>query len=52
MPKDGLDVFPRILRRDPELDQRARPKKRLATGVAGVDEMLGGGIPAVRVSLY
>jgi circadian clock protein KaiC len=44
--KDGLDVFPRIMRRAPELDQRARPKKRLSTGVPAVDQMLGGGIPA------
>jgi circadian clock protein KaiC len=43
--KDGLEVFPRIMRRDPVRDQ-ARPKARLSTGIAGVDEMLGGGVPA------
>jgi circadian clock protein KaiC len=42
----GLDVFPRIMRRDPELDQRVRPEQRLSTGIPEVDEMLGGGIPA------
>jgi circadian clock protein KaiC len=42
---DGLDVFPRIMRRAAEPD-RKRPKKRLSTGVAALDEMLGGGVPA------
>jgi circadian clock protein KaiC len=40
---DGMQVFPRI----PE-QQRQRPSrstKRLATGVPGLDEMMGGGIP-------
>ena len=40
---DGMQVFPRI----PE-QQRDRPvhdARRLATGVPGLDEMLGGGIP-------
>lgn len=41
----GVQVFPRIMRRtiNPE---RTRPNKRLSTGVAALDEMLGGGIPA------
>ena len=40
---DGMQVFPRI----PEQHrQRAkRSKKRLGTGVPGLDEMMGGGIP-------
>ncbi len=42
---DGLDIFPRIIRRGPMPDP-PRSKKRLSTGVAEVDEMLGGGIPA------
>ena len=42
---DGLEVFPRILRRNNEPD-RKRPAKRMSTGVDVVDEMLGGGIPA------
>lgn len=42
---DGLDVFPRILRRAQELG-RPRPRRRLSTGVAAIDEMLGGGVPA------
>lgn len=40
---DGIQVFPRI----PE-QQRVRPARttrRLATGVPGLDEMMGGGIP-------
>jgi circadian clock protein KaiC len=40
----GLHVFPRILRRTPEI--RTRPDTRLSTGVAALDAMLGGGIPA------
>ena len=42
---DGLDVFPRIMRRNNEPDRR-HPKKRLSTGVADLDEMLGGGVPS------
>lgn len=41
---DGLQIFPRI----PE-QQRSRTQqavKRLSTGVPGLDEMMGGGIPA------
>ena len=45
----GLQVFPRI----PEQQANRRPatwdgdaRRRLATGVPGLDEMLGGGIPA------
>ena len=41
----GLHVFPRIIRRIAETDN-PRPERRLSTGVAGLDEMLGGGIPA------
>jgi circadian clock protein KaiC len=42
---DGVQVFPRIIRpmRDPG---RSRPAERLSMGVAALDEMLGGGIPA------
>jgi circadian clock protein KaiC len=40
----GVHVFPRIIKRGPEVGDR--PNKRLSTGVAAVDEMLGGGIPA------
>src|SRR6266699_612684 len=42
--KDGLEIFPRIMQRSAKLDRR--PDTRLSTGVAGLDEMLGGGIPA------
>jgi circadian clock protein KaiC len=42
---DGLDVFPRIMRRIQD-DDRVRSQKRLSTGIAEVDDMLGGGIPA------
>ncbi len=41
----GLHVFPRIIKRAMETDH-PRPETRLSVGVAAVDEMLGGGIPA------
>jgi circadian clock protein KaiC len=41
----GIQVFPRILRRLPETDL-PRPNQRLSIGVAELDTMLGGGIPA------
>jgi circadian clock protein KaiC len=43
--RDGLDVFPRILRRNNE-PERKLPKTRLSTGVAEMDKMMGGGVPA------
>jgi circadian clock protein KaiC len=41
---DGLQVFPRIIRRLPEIE-RARPLTRLSLGVPALDEMMGGGVP-------
>ncbi|HEX5726515.1 MAG TPA: ATPase domain-containing protein [Longimicrobiaceae bacterium] len=41
---DGLHVFPRISLPVREED-RATPRGRVSTGIAAVDEMLGGGIP-------
>jgi circadian clock protein KaiC len=40
----GLQIFPRI----PEQQSQRRPQgmRRLATGVPGLDDMMGGGIPA------
>jgi circadian clock protein KaiC len=50
--RDGVQVFPRVIVQ-PEAASRAaragatrRPRERLSTGVKGLDEMLGGGIPA------
>jgi circadian clock protein KaiC len=43
--RDGVEVLPRVMRRAVEFDRR-RSRTRLSTGVAAVDEMLGGGIPA------
>jgi circadian clock protein KaiC len=42
---EGVHVFPRILKRlmTPEV---SRGERRLSMGVAGLDEMLGGGIPS------
>ncbi len=40
----GLQVFPRIPERPDDVRQRA--DRRLSTGVAGLDEMMGGGILA------
>lgn len=41
---DGVQIFPRI----PEQHAERRPQapRRLATGVPGLDELMGGGIPA------
>lgn len=40
----GVQVFPRTPERKDSL--RARGSRRLSTGIAGLDEMMGGGIPA------
>jgi circadian clock protein KaiC len=43
----GVQVFPRVIVGSEEKGKRAGPKrKRLSIGVKGLDEMLGGGIPA------
>ncbi len=44
MSRAGIQVFPRT----PERSEDARPSgtPRLSTGIAGLDEMMGGGIPA------
>lgn len=45
----GIDVFPRLIV-DPEtkgeMSKGRTPKDRLSTGITGLDEMLGGGVPA------
>jgi circadian clock protein KaiC len=41
---DGLRVFPRISLAVPE-DERVTPRGRASTGIAALDEMMGGGIP-------
>ena len=45
----GVDVFPRVIV-DPEKkgasDKKREPQERLSTGITGLDEMLGGGVPA------
>ncbi|HEY3190320.1 MAG TPA: ATPase domain-containing protein, partial [Solirubrobacteraceae bacterium] len=41
----GVHVFPRIIKRVAEVDG-PRPDRRLSVGVAALDGMLGGGIPA------
>jgi circadian clock protein KaiC len=49
---DGVQVFPRVIvgpeeKRQPSGTKRARQtRERLSIGVKGLDEMLGGGIPA------
>ena len=43
--RDGIHVFPRILKRVVETDN-PRPDTRLSVGVPELDEMLSGGIPA------
>ncbi|MDP3717785.1 MAG: gas vesicle protein GvpD [Acidobacteriota bacterium] len=52
MTGDGVQVFPRVIVGPEEKSQgtgggaKGRPRKRLSIGVKGLDEMLGGGIPA------
>lgn len=46
----GLQVFPRLLDLRP-LREDPRPDARLSTGIAGLDEMTGGGIPSGDVVL-
>ena len=41
----GLHVFPRILKRATPRPRSAEPLERLSSGVAGLDQMLGGGFP-------
>ena len=40
----GVEIFPRIPERG--ADVQLRGNRRLSTGIAGLDEMMGGGIPA------
>ncbi|MDP2311317.1 MAG: ATPase domain-containing protein [Pseudomonadota bacterium] len=42
---DGVQVFPRTVIRAPAVEVR-RPRHRLSTGIAGLDDMMGGGVPA------
>ncbi len=43
--RDGIQVFPRTLVRFPAGPPHTHPPRRLSTGVVGLDEMLGGGLP-------
>jgi circadian clock protein KaiC len=49
---DGVQVFPRVIvgpeqrARPPRAGVKRQPRERLSVGVKGLDEMLGGGIPA------
>src|SRR5438552_1629408 len=49
---DGIQVFPRVIvgraeeTRAAASAQRRKPKERLSVGVKGLDDMMGGGIPA------
>lgn len=44
--QDGIQVFPRIPTRRDEEVTRSVPPVRISSGVAGLDEMMGGGVPA------
>jgi len=46
----GLQVFPRLLEHH-RADEEPRPDRRLSTGIDGLDEMTGGGIPMGDVVL-
>lgn len=41
--QDGIQVFPRILRPFEAEDRGRRTKRRISTGIAGLDEMMGSG---------
>jgi circadian clock protein KaiC len=43
---DGIQVFPRLLHLMHPEEEKERPSGRISTGISGLDEMLGGGIPA------
>jgi circadian clock protein KaiC len=49
---DGIQVFPRVIVGDAEKSSASvsgkggQPRERLSVGIKGLDEMLGGGIPA------
>jgi len=43
--QNGIEVFPRTFKQIEEKERR-RPSGRLSTGVAALDKMMGGGIPA------
>jgi len=42
MTRDGVRIFPRMVK-PIEMDLKVQPQRFLSTGVAGVDELLGGG---------
>ncbi len=42
---EGVRVFPRTVVRAPPIEEE-RPRARLSTGVPGLDDMMGGGLPA------
>lgn len=45
MSEAGLAIFPRVRSPDGNIAEPATPDARATTGVAGLDEMLGGGLP-------
>ena len=47
---DGIVVFPQLEALSPVAGSRGSPAERIATGVPGLDEMLGGGYPAGSVT--
>ncbi len=50
MSGNGVQVFPRLLDLRPQRED-PRPETRLSTGISGLDEMTGGGIPCGDVVL-
>jgi len=41
----GVHVYPRLPKRVRQRPTTSRPRRRLSTGIAGLDAMMGGGIP-------
>lgn len=49
--ESGIFVYPRVQAPDVPASQPSRPPDRVSTGVAGLDELLGGGLPKASNTL-
>jgi circadian clock protein KaiC len=49
--RDGLAFFPRVRSPDGVIDEPQMPDERVRTGAAGLDEMLGGGLPRASTTV-
>jgi circadian clock protein KaiC len=49
--RDGLAFFPRVRSPEGEIAEPETPDERVRTGAAGLDEMLGGGLPRASATV-